>query len=136
MNARLINTDPAILHRHADTCSAVAFLFLETSGKYFDLQLDAAKSSLNSFREHGDLLATSANGTDLVAGHAEMLTKSFAESGRLLRQGLALSTECQRQFGQLMQEGWQQFAEAQKQFSAAQLSLATRLGPSFALPRG
>jgi hypothetical protein len=130
MNARLTNTDPEILHRQTETCSAVAFLLLETTGKYFDLQMGAVKSSLDTFRSQCDLLAPPAEGKELLADYAGLLAKSIDEGSRLLREGLQLSAGSQRQFGQLMDQGWLQLKEANKDALETQLALAARLGQS------
>lgn len=130
MNARLTQTDPEILHRQTETCSAVAFLLLETSGKYFDLQMGAVKSSLDTFRSQCDLLTPPTEAQDFLADYAGLLAKSIDEGGRLLRESLQLSAGSQRQFGQLMDQGWVQLKEANKEAFENQLALASRLGES------
>ena len=130
MNARLTHTDPEILHRQTETCSAVAFLLLETSGKYFDLQMGAVKSSLDTFRSQFDLLAPPTEGQDFLAGYAGLFAKSLDEGSRLLREGIELSAGSQRQLGELMDQGWLQLKEANKDALESQLALAARLGQS------
>ncbi len=130
MNARLTQTDPEILHRQTETCSAVAFLLLETSGKYFDLQMEAVKSSLDTFRSQCDLLTPSTEAQDFLADYAGLLAKSLDEGSRLLRESLQLSAGSQRQFGQLMDKGWVHLKEANKEALENQLALASRLGES------
>jgi hypothetical protein len=127
MNARLINSDPEILQGHTEACSAVAFLFLETSGKYFDLQMGAVKSSLDSFRGHYDLLEPSAEGKDFLAGYSSLFAKSLDAGGQLLCQSVALSAGSQRQFGQLIDQSWSQFKALSQQAAQAQLDLLANL---------
>ena len=130
MNARLSHTDPEILHRQTETCSAVAFLLLETSSKYFDLQIGAARSSLENFRSQFDLLASPAEGKDLLAGYGSVLEESLNAGGRLLSESLALSTGCQRELGMLMDQGWMQMKESAKNSIEEQLAFARRIGQS------
>jgi hypothetical protein len=136
MNARLINSDPETLHRQADTCSAVAFLMLETSGKYFDLQMGAVKSSLDSFRGRLELLAPPASGEKFVAGYTEMLAESLNESGSLLRQGMELSADSQRRLSQLMEQGWLQMKDVTQKTIDEQLALANKIGKSITAGTG
>lgn len=123
MNARLMNGDPEVLQSHTETCSAVALLFLETSGKYFDLQLGAAKSSLDSFRGHFALLEPSAEGKNLLAEYHNLFAKSLDAGGKLLCESISLSAGSQRQFGQLIDNGWSQFKAVSQQVTQAQLDL-------------
>lgn len=127
MNARLINTDPEVLQSHAETCSAVAFLLLETSGKYFDLQMGAVKSSLDSFRSQCDLLEPAAGEKDLLAGYNDLFAKSLEAGSQLLCQSLTVSAGSQREFGALMGQGWSQVQESTQKAIEAQLVLAKKL---------
>jgi len=127
MNARLNYPDPDELHRQTETCSAIAFLFLETSSQYFDLQIGAARSSLDSFRSHCDLLEPSANGTNILAGYKRLFAQSLDAGSQLLRESVTLSSGSQQQFGQLMDEGWAQWTASSQKTINAQLRLLSRL---------
>lgn len=136
MNARLNNTDPEGLQRQTDACSAVIFLFLETSGKYFDIQVGAARSSLDSFRRQCDLLEPSANGKALLASYHNLFAQSLHASGRLLRESVALSTDGQQHFGQLIGQSWIRWSASSQQTINAQFRLLSGLCQSLvAIPR-
>lgn len=118
MNARLITTSPESLQRQADAFSTGCRMFIDTSARYFDLQVDAMKSALEICR--GEVPALSAE-ADLKAAYGRLnkiAVRSIEESTRLFGEGVELASstagEWGTQFGAWMGE-WRQLATRTQQ---------------------
>ena len=133
MTARLINTTPETSTTLTEVCSAVGMLFLETSGKYFDLQISAVRSSLDSFRHQFDLLNSNADGNELLAGYSAMLNQSIRTNSEFVCQSLDISAGAQRQCVKVIDQGWWQLQEFDREAEHKQQSLATLISNSLAL---
>lgn len=121
MNARIQFAPPSDSATQAlDGCAAVALFFLETSGKYFDLHVDALKGQVDGFFRSGAL--RDGKGADQsTAEVSQLFAESARETGRLVRESLSLSVESQRELTDLLSQSSTQVTElVRQQFAAAQ----------------
>lgn len=106
MNARLSNTDQDGLHEQTERCSAITRRFLETSGRYLDLQIDASRHALNSFCSPFAILD---------------------QCIELPCQNIAPTTDNQQHFDQMIEQSWNNWSTASQRTVSAQLQLLSRI---------
>lgn len=109
MNARINPANHAPLFEQADTCSAVCLLFLETSGKYFDLHMDSLKQNLESCRQEFERLPGEPSAREVLERFSALWMNAMTQSHVALREAYRLAATSQSDLQTLMAQGHEQW---------------------------
>lgn len=103
MNARIPSElyQQGQLDQALNGCTAVSLFFLETSGKYFDLNVDSLKKQVDSFFRAG-AMPQGQGAESYAVGCEQFITETARETGRMVRDGAALSLQCQAEWLELL----------------------------------
>ena len=109
MNARMNLNTSNHLQQQADTCSAVALLFIETSGKYFDLHMETLRSNLEACRQEIAGLSEESSTGEVMARFSSISSQAMLRSSTMLREAQRLAAGTQAEIHRLVSEGHEQW---------------------------
>lgn len=93
--------------RTLESCTAINLFFLETSSKYFDLQMDSLKKQMTGFFRVG-VMPQGSGADQYQAACKQLLNDSAREVSRFVRESFTLSVAVQAEMTELMKNYTQQ----------------------------